>query len=61
MASVKVKDGNIEKYIKIFNSVVFRQGILQEYRKRQEYEKPSKKRREKKKKAIFLNKIKKNY
>lgn len=61
MTSVKVRDKNLEKYIKIFNYEVYKSGVLQEFRKRQEFQKPSKIKREKRKKAKFNQKIKKSY
>ena len=49
MVSVRVKNNNIEKYLKIFSSEVYMSGILQEYKNRQEYKKPSEIKREKRK------------
>lgn len=49
---VEVKDGNVEKAIRILNKKVQASGILKEYRERQEYEKPSVTKRKAKKAAI---------
>ena len=45
--SVYVKDGNIEDAIKRFKSECARNGVVQEVRKREHYEKPSVKRKKK--------------
>lgn len=50
---VTVKNGNVEKAISIFNKVVDQSGVLYKFRENQEYTKPSKRRREKRKKAIY--------
>ena len=45
--SVYVKDGNIEDAIKRFKRECARNGVVQEVRKREHYEKPSVKRKKK--------------
>lgn len=50
--SVKVRNGNVNKALSIFKKKVISSGILQEYKDRQEYIKPSLRKREKLKKAI---------
>lgn len=57
--TVKVKNGNLEGAISFFNSQVQKYGILSEYREKQFYTKPSKKRRESLKKAKY-NQLKDN-
>ena len=47
MPEIKVKDGNIEDAIKKLKRQNARNGILQELRKRECYEKPSVKRKKK--------------
>ena len=47
MSEVKVKDGNIEDALKRFKRQCARNGVLQEVRKREHYEKPSVKRKKK--------------
>lgn len=50
---VKVRNGNVEKAISIFNKMVDQSGVLYKYRENQEYVKPSKKKREARKKAAY--------
>ena len=47
MSEVKVNNGNIEDALKRFKRQCARNGVLQEVRKREHYEKPSVKRKEK--------------
>ena len=54
---VKVRKGNVEKAISIFKKRVKETGILQEYRSRQEYIKPSAKKRKKKKDAEYRSRL----
>lgn len=54
---VKVRKGNVEKAISIFKKRVKETGILQEYRSRQEYIKPSAKKRKAKKDAEYRLRI----
>jgi small subunit ribosomal protein S21 len=56
--SVKVFNNNIEGALKAFKKKVKNSGILQELRKKQYYEKPSRIRREKKNLAKLRNKYK---
>lgn len=49
--TVDVKNGNIEGALKAFKKKVFISGHLDEYKKRQEYVKPSVIKREKRKKS----------
>lgn len=44
---VEVRNGNVDKAIRLLNRKVKQEGILREYRSRQAYEKPSDKRRRK--------------
>ncbi len=60
MSEVKVNNGNIEDALKRFKRQCARNGVLQEVRKREHYEKPSVKKKEKirgsKKKEVLINK-----
>ena len=47
MSEVKVNNGNIEEALKRFKRQCARNGVLQEVRKREHYEKPSVKRKKK--------------
>lgn len=47
MPEVKVKDGNLEDAMKRFKRQCARNGIIQEIKKREAYEKPSEKRKRK--------------
>ena len=47
MSETKVKDGNLEDALKRFKKQNERNGVLQEVRKREHYEKPSVKRKKK--------------
>lgn len=47
MPEVRVKDGNLEDAIKRFKRQCARNGIIQEIKKREAYEKPSEKRKRK--------------
>lgn len=53
---VKVRNGNLNKALGIFNKKVDQSGILYQYKDNQEYTKPSKQRREAKKQAIYKQK-----
>lgn len=55
--SVKVRNGNLDNALKYFKNKVMETGVLQEYKERQEYIKPSVKKRKKKKEAIWKQKI----
>jgi small subunit ribosomal protein S21 len=46
-SEVKVKDGNIEDALKRFKRQCARNGVIQEVRKREHYEKPSVRRKKK--------------
>ena len=46
-SEVKVKDGNIEDALKRFKRQCVRNGVIQEVRKREHYEKPSVRRKKK--------------
>lgn len=48
---IKVRKGDLNRALKIFKKKVNEYGILQEYKERQEYIKPSAKKREAKKRA----------
>lgn len=56
MLIVKVKDGKIEKALKEYKSKVIRTRQMSELQDRKEHEKKSVKKREKKKKAIYIQK-----
>jgi ribosomal protein S21 len=58
MSEVKVNNGNIEDALKRFKRQCARNGVLQEVRKREHYEKPSVKRKKKLGNAVVRNKIK---
>ena len=47
MSEIKVNNGNIEDALKRFKRQCARNGVLQEVRKREHYEKPSVKKKEK--------------
>ena len=47
MSEIKVNNGNIEDALKRFKRQCARNGVLQEVRKREHYEKPSEKRKKK--------------
>ena len=47
MSEIKVNNGNIEDPLKRFKRQCARNGVLQEVRKREHYEKPSVKRKKK--------------
>ena len=49
LAYVEVKDGNLERALRKFKKKVERYGILEEYKERQAYIKPSDKKRLKRK------------
>lgn len=55
--SVKVRNNNVDGAIKLFKKRVMDTGILQEYKKRQEFEKPSVTKRRKKKESIWKQKL----
>ena len=54
MSEIKVNNGNIEDALKRFKRQCARNGVLQEVRKREHYEKPSVKIRGSKKKKILI-------
>ena len=47
MSEIKVNNGNIEEALKRFKRQCARNGVMQEVRKREHYEKPSVKRKKK--------------
>ena len=47
MSEIKVKNGDVEAALKSFKRQCARNGVLQEVRKREHYEKPSVKRKKK--------------
>jgi ribosomal protein S21 len=54
--TVEVRSGNIESALKVFKKKVFNSGHLDEYKKRQEYIKPSVINREKRKNSKWQQK-----
>ena len=61
MIVVQVKDGeNIERALKKFKRKFEKAGVIKEVRERQAYTKPSMKRREDKKRAIYKQKLRDN-
>ena len=59
MIKTKVKDSdNIERALKQFKYRVNTVGVLKELREREQYVKPSVKKRRQKKKAIYIQKLK---
>ena len=56
--SVKVWNNNVEGALKVFKRKIKDSNIMQELKEKAYYEKPSKKRREKKNLAILRNKYK---
>lgn len=59
MIVVQVKDGeNIERALKKFKRKFEKTGVMREVRERQAYTKPSMKKRELKKRAIYRQKLK---
>ena len=59
MIVVQVKDGeNIERALKKFKRKFEKTGVIKEVRERQAYTKPSMRRREEKKRAIYRQKLK---
>jgi len=59
MIVVQVKDGeNIERALKKFKRKFEKTGVMKEVRERQAYTKPSMKKREEKKRAIYRQKLK---
>jgi small subunit ribosomal protein S21 len=54
---VEVRKGQLERSLKYFKKRVNESGVIQEYRQRQEFVKPSKQRRLAKDKAIRDNQI----
>lgn len=53
---VKVKNGNIEHALKVFQSRVYKSGIIQQYMDNQYYTKPSDERTQRKKEKEFKSK-----
>lgn len=51
MIGVEVRDNDLEKALKVFNRRVGKAGVLREYKERMHYTKPSKERREDRKRA----------
>jgi len=61
MIVVQVKDGeNIERALKKFKRKFEKTGVIKELRERQAYTKPSMKRREEMKRAIYKQKLREN-
>lgn len=52
MVLVEVRNGNLEKAMRVLKKKVQKEGLLQELKDRQYYTKPSEKRREAKKQGI---------
>ena len=52
MVSVEVRNGNLEKAMRVLKKKVQKEGLLRELKDRQYYTKPSEKRREAKKQGI---------
>lgn len=52
LVSVEVRNGDINRALKIFKRKTFESGHLQELRERQQFEKPTTKRRKMKKDAV---------
>lgn len=50
--TVTVRDGNIEKAMRIFKKKVQKEGVLKELKMRKHFEKPSEKKQRKKKEAV---------
>ena len=59
--TVEVRNGNLEKAMRVLKKKVMKEGIIKEVRRRQYYQKPSEIKREKKKEGIknFKKKMKK--
>jgi len=59
--TVEVRNGNLEKAMRVLKKKVMREGIVKELRDRQHYKKPSEIKREKKKEGIknYKKKMKK--
>jgi small subunit ribosomal protein S21 len=58
MIVIQLKDGeNIERALKKFKRKFEKTGVMREVRERQAYTKPSMEKREKKKKAIYRQKL----
>ena len=57
MAYIKVKNKNITEALKVFSYQVYKEDILNQFMKKQEFVKPSTKKRERKKKSVFLEKL----
>jgi ribosomal protein S21 len=56
MVEVKVFNGRVHEAISVFTEKVKRSGVLDLYKEKQSYKKPSEVKREKRKKAIFNSK-----
>jgi len=57
----KRKDENIESLLNRFSSEVYRSGVLMEHMENRYYTKPSTKKREAKKRAKFLEKLRQKH
>ena len=55
--SVKVRNGNLDSSLKYFKKRVMESGILQEYKAKQEFLKPSVIKRRKKKESVWKQQI----
>jgi len=60
MLVIKVNNGKLEQAIKSYRSKIIKTRQMTELQDRKEYEKPSVKKRERKKKAIYVQKKFKN-
>ena len=52
MVFVEVRNGNLEKALRVLKKKVQREGIIKDYRAKSVFEKPSEKKRRKKKEGI---------
>lgn len=57
MIEVKVIKGNLEGALRKFKKDVFRAGIIQGFRDKERYEKPSRKKYERNRKARFIARL----
>ena len=57
MTQVNVRNGNLDGALRKFKKDVFRSNVVQECRDRSYYEKPSRKKYERKRKALFISRL----
>tara|TARA_R100000808_G_C2153235_1_gene163293 strand:- start:2301 stop:2501 length:201 start_codon:yes stop_codon:yes gene_type:complete len=57
MIKIKVGNGSLEKALQRFKKKIDSEGVLKNYRKRQFYEKPSEKKYQQRKQAIYRAKM----